>query len=296
MKASFSLLLFIVFHVSVVAHEFHTDVLAQYQLNSTTNVTNTSQLYPLEDIEGVFNYIKIYSICTTLGHDGVGTAQAMFFDSEGNQILRVIGCSDRGTSNSESTSDTGELIVPIPTTAASLQLLTKMVSTSSSGSDATIIVQVLGKNLDTLDFSSAVIQGYPGQNQSNNYTIEGSNNEQLTLNQNTWLVIDAPYNVTSDTIIEFDFLSTSEGEVHAIGFYLNDGNNFTRGFQLFGTQNWSNQNHNDYGANLGQWKTYRIAVGQYYTGSFAQLFIANDDDTQIPTSSSSFRNIRIFEQ
>ena len=58
MKISLIIVFLVIYHLSAAAHEFHTDVLAQYQLNSTTNVTNTSQLYSLEDISGEFSYIK----------------------------------------------------------------------------------------------------------------------------------------------------------------------------------------------------------------------------------------------
>ena len=38
---------------------------------------------------------------------------------------------------------------------------------------------------------------------------------------NTWKKIDFPYAITADTILEFDFKSGTQGEVHSIGFDTN---------------------------------------------------------------------------
>ena len=117
----------------------------------------------------------------------------------------------------------------------------------------------------------------------------------LHLQGNTWKRFDLGYRVTQDTLLEFDFRSGDEGEIHAIGLdtnnYLNGGEHF---FQLFGTQSWwGHQDFNDYNASVG-WKHYTIPLGEFLTGDIAQLVLAADDDATGFTE-SLFSNIRIYE-
>ena len=118
--------------------------------------------------------------------------------------------------------------------------------------------------------------------------------ETLSLTGNGWRKIDFDYVVTADTVLEFDFSSTSEGEIHAIGFDNNNSQSEAFTFQLFGTQNWGIGSFNDYAIAEGV-KHYVIPVGQFYTGSMANLFFVNDHDVANPSAESVFSNIQVYE-
>lgn len=114
----------------------------------------------------------------------------------------------------------------------------------------------------------------------------------LFLEGNRWQKIDFPYTVTANTVIEFDFQSTVEGEVQGLGFDNNLGISANRSFRVYGTQNWG---ISDFATYTGSGAThFSIPVGQYYTGAFNYLFFMNDDDSN-PTGNSLYSNINVYE-
>ncbi len=143
-----------------------------------------------------------------------------------------------------------------------------------------------------IDFNANPVVSYGGSQDNGTHSLLDANT--VVLNGNSWKAINLNYTVTSNTVIEFEFGSTTQGEIHGIGFDNDNGISNDRTFRLYGTQNWGIANYNDYAANAGSWKTYVIPVGQFYTGSFDRLFFANDDDAN-SASNSYFRNIRIYE-
>jgi len=116
----------------------------------------------------------------------------------------------------------------------------------------------------------------------------------LHLNGNNWQKLDAPITITADTVLEFDFKSTSEGEVHAIGFDVDDSISSTFMFRLFGTQDWGIDDFNNYNGS-GDYQHYVIPVGQFFTGEFNQIVFANDHDVPNPTANGYFKNVKIYE-
>jgi hypothetical protein len=146
-----------------------------------------------------------------------------------------------------------------------------------------------------IDFGEFAIGSYGGgQDEGGSATIENSG-ATLHLVGNTWKKIDLSYNVTADTVLEFDFKSTTQGEIHGIGFDTDDGINADRTFQLYGKQVWGIQDYDDYGPAAPAYKHYRIPVGQYYTGPVNNLFFVNDHDVEHPTGESFFHNVKISQ-
>ena len=112
---------------------------------------------------------------------------------------------------------------------------------------------------------------------------------------NGWKKVAIPYTITASTILEFDFTSSAEGEVHGIGFDVDDTiDNPIRIFQLYGTQVYGNQSYNNYVSGSGT-VHYTILVGTVYTGSFLYLTFTNDHDVASPNGESVFSNITIHE-
>lgn len=155
-----------------------------------------------------------------------------------------------------------------------------------------------------IDFSSVSTTAY-GNNGGSYQDGSGSLQSQdsgatLYLDGNRWRDVPFSYTVTVDTVLEFDFKSTDEAEIQAIGFDNDDDQeNALRAFYLYGSQGWNNSYDDQstpsvtaYGGS-GSWVTYTIYVGDFYTGSFDRIFFVNDGDSN--TGNSYFRNVSVFE-
>ena len=150
---------------------------------------------------------------------------------------------------------------------------------------------------NTTNFSTLSLIAYANQGGSGSVTV-ADNGNTIQMAGNNWVQSEQPiYTITQDTVLEFDFKSTIEGEISGIGF--DEDNNLTneeRIFQLFGTQNWNQgiQSEQQYSASdLGTWVHFTIPVGQYYTGSSMHLVLANDHDSSPADGTSYFKNIQL---
>ena len=58
---------------------------------------------------------------------------------------------------------------------------------------------------------------------------------------NAWKQVALNYTVTANTVLEFDFESAAQGEIHAIGFDTDETLSANTAFQVYGTQSWGVQ-------------------------------------------------------
>ena len=145
-----------------------------------------------------------------------------------------------------------------------------------------------------LNLSNYSLSGYGGnQDQTGSITVE-DNGRTLHIVGNRWQRIDFPYNVTADTIIEFDFRSNQQGEIHGIGLDNDNSLSADKTFRLHGTQAWGLNQYATYDGS-GDSIHYRIPVGQFFTGPMQYPFFVNDHDVSNPTGESIFSNIRVYE-
>ncbi|MBL4765555.1 MAG: hypothetical protein JKX67_09815 [Colwellia sp.] len=138
------------------------------------------------------------------------------------------------------------------------------------------------------------VSSYGGSSQDKSGTV-GIRDAGLSLylEGNRWQKIDFPYTVTTNTVIEFDFNSTVQGEIHGLGFDDNLTISQDKSFKVHGTQNWG---ISDFATYSGSGIThFTIPVGQFYTGNFQYLFFVNDDDSN-QTGNSLYSNIVVYEQ
>lgn len=148
-----------------------------------------------------------------------------------------------------------------------------------------------------VDFNNYNIDPYGGPDQNDGSTtvavLDGG--ATLQLSGNVWRKINLPYNVTADTVLEFDFRSSSEGEIHSIGFDKDLSIDFggPRTFKVHGTQSWGITAFDNYVPS--GWQRYTIPVGQFLTGNFQYLTFGMDHDVANPTGESFFSNVRIYE-
>ena len=149
-------------------------------------------------------------------------------------------------------------------------------------------------NVSPVDFSQLEVESYGGsQDAAATVAVEGDG-EVLHIAGNGWKAIDFPYEVTENTILEFEFRSDAEGEIHGIGFDNDNNLSPETTFKLYGTQAWGKSEFDDYDSADG-WKHYRIRVGDYFTGEFDQLVFANDHDVAHASGESLFKNLRVYE-
>ncbi len=143
------------------------------------------------------------------------------------------------------------------------------------------------------DFTNVPILSFGGNQDGGSHTLL-NNGTVLRIQNNAWKAIALNYDVKPNTVIEFDFGSTLEGDIHGIGFEEDNLISFNRTFKLHGTQAWGITNYDNYpGGNI--WKTYTIPIGQFYTGSFNKLFFTSDHDVSPYNGNSFYRNIKIYD-
>jgi subtilisin family serine protease len=167
------------------------------------------------------------------------------------------------------------------------QLLSTVTPESSLASSAIVV-----------DFASTTVTSYNGSIQDvSGAAVSQDAGDTLYQYGNNWKKIALNYTITADTVIEFDFKSTSEGEVHGIGFDTDDTLSPDTFFQLFGTQNnWGISTVEQYDTDAGTWKHYTINVGEFFTGSFSYLTFGMDHDNITGTAGNNyFANVTIYE-
>jgi hypothetical protein len=145
-----------------------------------------------------------------------------------------------------------------------------------------------------LDFTKTPPATYGGGQDAGRAIVQDGG-RTIVLENNAWKMVPLTYDIKPTTLLAFDFRSTSQGEVHGIGF---DSDLFVSAqltFQLYGSQTWGLQTYRNYEGN-GAWKTYVIPIGKFYTGMAKHLFFAMDDDVSPALGNSFFRNVRVYEE
>lgn len=143
-----------------------------------------------------------------------------------------------------------------------------------------------------IDFSSYSINSYGGSQDGGTSAVQDAG-ATLFIQNNAWKSISYPYTVTANTVIEFDFRSTIQGEIHGIGFDSDNTISSNLTFKVHGTQNWGITNYDNYSGTA--WTTYQIPAGSFYTGSFDRLFFVADHDGGASNGNAYFRNVKIYE-
>ncbi len=147
-----------------------------------------------------------------------------------------------------------------------------------------------------VDFADVSVESYdPSQDTPGGVTIEDGG-ASVHITGNHWKKIAFPYQVTENTVLEFDFQSGSQGELQAIGFDTDNAISPQTIFQLYGTQTWGLQGYRNYASCAPGVQHYVIPVGKFFTGDMAYLVFANDDDVPTPLAESVFSNVKVYEQ
>lgn len=142
------------------------------------------------------------------------------------------------------------------------------------------------------------------------------NGATLYTSINAWKAVPKNYTITPNTVLEFDFKSSIQGQAHYIGVDNDLINTPQFRYKLFGTNRDTNSaslntNYNTYTTtDLYTYKHYQIPIGQHFTGTTNYLIFAASNDltnetwtsgTQFPgggsynEATSFFRNVKIYE-
>ena len=89
----------------------------------------------------------------------------------------------------------------------------------------------------SIDFDDFSINSFSNQDNDGSNAIS-SDGSSFTLTNNTWKYIPLNYTVTQNTVIAFEFSSTSQGEIHGVGFENDNSLTANRYFKVHGTQNY----------------------------------------------------------
>ncbi|MEM7754429.1 MAG: cadherin domain-containing protein [Planctomycetota bacterium] len=158
-------------------------------------------------------------------------------------------------------------------------------ATTTSGSDS---------GPAAIDFETTDLDSFNGTNQDKDVAVE-TDGTKLTLTGNSWKSVAMETSVDADTVLEFSFKPGVTGEIHGIGFETDDRHTEDTVFRVHGTQDWGTFVEPVGEPDADGWVTYRIPVGDHFTGDFDRLVIINDHDVSEPTASSSFRDIRVLD-
>ncbi len=123
------------------------------------------------------------------------------------------------------------------------------------------------------------------------------NQTTIRLSGNSWKMMEVNKTLTKDTVIEFEYRTSHEGQIHGFGFDNDDHYNILKGDILFQIHGYEvrpgiGQQFNNYDGT--EWRKYRIRVGRYVSGHRRYLFFAADDDVT-GKAESFFRNVKLFE-
>jgi hypothetical protein len=129
------------------------------------------------------------------------------------------------------------------------------------------------------------------------HTIVTTTNS-IDISGNSWRALPlVPYSITPNTVLEFEFSSSSEGEIHGIGLDSSvNAKDKLRTFTVHGTQQWGIDASIYNQGTTANGILYQIPLGQHYNGFYANfLFFVNDKDIGDPDANSHYTNIRIYE-
>ncbi len=144
-----------------------------------------------------------------------------------------------------------------------------------------------------------IVEYNAGQDIGGTINVDTDENE-ISFSGNLWRQIEVNYEITEDTFLEFDFRSSFEPEISAIGFdnnttWLDQATHFfLNGSQLGGVPYLQPTATYDFGG-VGPYQSYSIPVGQFLQGQYDNLTFIHDDDSA-PFGDAFYRNLRLREE
>ena len=145
-----------------------------------------------------------------------------------------------------------------------------------------------------VNFNDYTISSYIPPRDQGTFTIQESG-AGIFLQSNSLKYIPINYDVTTETVIEFEFQSSDQGSIAAIAMEDNASLTLQRLFKIYGTLNNPNviSDFDTYSGTAAQ--SFTIPVGEYYTGNGLDLVVLSANVNGSPGNNGYFSNIRLYE-
>jgi hypothetical protein len=169
--------------------------------------------------------------------------------------------------------------------------------------------------LPIINFNSETVMPYD-VSQDHGVTINYNQGATIHVSVNAWKAIPLNYNITPNTILEFDFKSTIDGETHYIGIDNDLQLDPILAYKIYGTAivtptaNYNIEYDTYEDSDQFTYKHYAIPIGELYNGNAPYLFFTagNNIYSEVWTSTyyypgggryndatSFFRNVKLYE-
>ncbi len=131
-------------------------------------------------------------------------------------------------------------------------------------------------------------------NQDNGPVTVQDNGNTIFMTGNAWKAMEVNYTFTPNTVVQFDFRSTAEGEIHEVSF--DNDNTFGPSVRIvpYGNQGYNGDVPVERYPGDQSWKTYTINIGAEITGIYRYMVFTADDDAD-GSGNSFYRNVSVFE-
>ncbi len=149
------------------------------------------------------------------------------------------------------------------------------------------------ENCSLYDFTNTVVSYDNGGNDEGTATVQDAG-ATVFMTGNAWKAITINYTVTPNTVMEFDFKSPVEGEIHEVAFDNDLAFAPENRFVIYGSQNYSGNFTNQVYSGSGNYEHFVLELGANFTGTFTYLVLTADDDANA-IGESYFSNIQIYE-
>ncbi len=145
----------------------------------------------------------------------------------------------------------------------------------------------------TYDFTGQVVGYDVGGNDNGTFTVQDAG-ATLFITGNGWKAVPINYTVTPNTVLEFDFRSDVEGEIHEIGFDNDLVVAPDHRIVVYGNQGYAGTFPTPNYSGSGNFEHFTINLGSNFTGTFQYLVLTCDDDANA-AGDSYFSNVQIYE-
>ena len=205
--------------------------------------------------------------------------------------LQNAACLDGVQNNGETGIDCGGVCAACPTCDDGI-LNGNETATDCGGPDCAVCPP---ESCPEVDFNITPLVSYDnGGNDQGSGAIQDAGATAF-ITGNGWKAINGNYTITAATVLEFEFRSTQQGEIHEVGFDNDLIATPDVRMVVYGDQGYSGDFSNPTYSGSGNWETFVLDLGANgVSGTFQYLVLTADDDAT-GNGNSYFRNIKVYE-